>query len=185
MNNKVLLASSLIGILLIVVFIGYRSYTKSFSPEAVAVYQDSTLNVRIQYCRPAKKGRLIFGREKDNALVPYGKVWRTGANEATLITFSQDVIVAGEPIKAGTYSLWTIPGPAKWQLVINQETGQWGTEYNDGKDLMRIEIPIRINPAVTENFQIYFEKTPQGPNMILDWDQTEAVVPIRVGSEGV
>jgi hypothetical protein len=179
MNKKVLLASSVVGVLLIAAFVGYRSYTKTFSPEAVALYEGDSLTVRVQYCRPAKKGRLIFGREQDNALVPYDKVWRTGANEATLITFSRAVRVAGHPVKAGTYSLWTIPGPARWEIVLNQETGQWGTEYNDGMDLFRAQVPIRIDPSVTENFRIYFEETPTGPNLILDWDQTEAIIPIR------
>ncbi len=160
-------------------FFGYRGYTKSFSPAAVAEFGQNGLAIRIKYCRPAKKGRLIFGRETDQALVPYDKVWRTGANEATLITFASDVTVADTPVPAGTYSLWSIPGPAKWQLVLNHETGQWGTQYNDGMDFTRIEIPIRVNPQVTEDFKIFFEPKSYGTDLILNWDQTEAVVPIR------
>ncbi|GHB53733.1 DUF2911 domain-containing protein [Persicitalea jodogahamensis] len=180
MKKKVLLLSTaLLVILLAAAFIGYRSYTKSFSPEAVAEFNQNGLDIRVQYCRPAKKRRLIFGRESDNALVPYDKVWRTGANEATLITFANDVTVAETPVPSGTYSLWTVPGPAKWQLVINRETGQWGTQYNDGMDLTRIEIPIRINPRVTENFKIFFEQKPYGADLILNWDQTEAIAAIR------
>ena len=180
MKRRVILTIGIVvTILLAAAFFGYRSYTKSFSPEAVAEFDQNGLDVRVNYCRPAKKGRLIFGREGDNALVPYDKVWRTGANEATLITFSNDVEVAETPIPAGTYSLWSIPGPAKWQLVINRETGQWGTQYNDGMDLARIEVPIRVKPQVTEDFKIYFEPKPYGTDLILDWDQTEAVVPIQ------
>ncbi len=179
MNNKTILIGSLVLLSFFIIFLGYRRYTKLFSPEAVSLYQNNGLVIRVTYCRPAKKGRLIFGREKDNALVPYGKVWRTGANEATLITFVQDILVAGTPVKAGTYSLWTVPGPAKWEVILNKETGQWGTQYNDGMDIARVEVPIRINPDVSGDFEIYFEEAPDGPNMILDWDQTEVIVPIK------
>ncbi|MPR34652.1 DUF2911 domain-containing protein [Salmonirosea aquatica] len=179
MNKKILLVSGIGVLTLAALFIGYRQYTKSFSPEAVAEYQQGGLNVRVQYCRPARKGRLIFGREQDNALVPYDRVWRTGANEATLITFAENVRVANTPIEAGTYSLWTIPGQAQWQVVLNEETGQWGTQYNDGLDVARIEVPIRVHPKTVENFKIYFEDQPDGADMILSWAHTEAVVPIR------
>jgi hypothetical protein len=161
------------------VFVGLRRYTKSFSPEAVAEYNKDGLEVEVHYSRPSKKNRLIFGREQDNALVPYDKVWRTGANEATTIRFGQDVLFAGKPVKAGQYSLWTIPGPAKWKVILNREVGQWGTSYNDGQDLFRTEVNIRIKTKVAEMFAIYFEDQPEGPAMILQWDQTEVIVPIR------
>jgi len=179
MDKKILLAGS-IGVLVVAaLFVGYRTYTKSFSPEAVAEFEHEGLAVRVQYCRPAQRGRLIFGRAQDNALVPYGRVWRTGTNEATLITFSENVHIASTPIKAGTYSLWTIPGPARWQVVLNEETGQWGTQYNDGMDLARVEVPTRVEPKTVENFKIYFEDLPNGADMVLSWAHTEAVVPIR------
>lgn len=180
MKKKVLLVIAIFFVILAAAaLIGYRSYTKSFSPAAVAEFDQNGLDIRVEYCRPVKKGRLIFGRETDNALVPYDKVWRTGANEATLITFASDVTVADTPVPAGTYSLWSIPGPAKWQLVLNRETGQWGTQYNDGMDLARIEVPIRVNPQVTENFKVFFEPKPYGTDLILNWDQTEAIAAIR------
>ncbi|HEV7351468.1 DUF2911 domain-containing protein [Telluribacter sp.] len=174
--KKLLLLGIIVGV--VIAFISFRSYTKSFSPEAVAEYEQNGLQIRVNYSRPAKKSRLIFGREQDNALVPYDKVWRAGANEATIIQFNRDVTVAGELVKAGTYSLWTIPGPAKWKVVLNKETGQWGTDYNDGQDLMRQEVNIRIRPEVAELFTVYFEDQPRGVHMVLRWDQTEAIVPI-------
>lgn len=177
-KNSLLVLGIVLTLCSVVAFIGYRNYTKSFSPEAEAGFEQDGFKIRVTYCQPAKKGRLIFGREQDNALVPYNKVWRTGANESTGLTITKDIQIAGTPIKAGTYSLWTIPGPGTWQVVINEETGQWGTEYNDGKDLARIEVPIRIKTQVTENFTIYFEEKEKGTDMILSWDQTEAVVPI-------
>ncbi len=179
MNKKILHAGS-VGILAVAaLLIRYRSYTKSFSPEAVAEFEQDGFAVHVQYCRPAQKNRLIFGRQQDDALVPYGRVWRTGANEATRVTFSKSIRVADTPIEAGTYSLWSIPGPARWQIVLNQETGQWGTQYNDGLDVARVEVPIRVQPEAVENFKIYFEDKPDGAEMILSWAHTEAVVPIH------
>jgi len=179
MKRKTLLIGGISLVILIAAFVGLRGYTKSFSPEAVAEFDQNGLDINVQYCRPAKRGRLIFGRESDNALAPYDKVWRTGANEATLITFTNDVKVVDTPVPAGTYSLWSIPGPAKWQLILNRETGQWGTQYNDGMNLARIEVPIRINPQVTENFKVFFESKSYGADLILNWDQTEAIAAIR------
>lgn len=155
---------------------GLRKYTKSFSPEAVAETAINGVKVKVTYGKPSKKGRLIFGREQDKALLPYGKVWRTGANEATLIELPEDVIMGGKPVKAGTYSLFSVPGQSSWNIILNSETGQWGTEYNDGKNIMKVEVPIRIRPSVQEMFNIYFEEIPNGVNMVLSWDQTEALV---------
>jgi hypothetical protein len=148
---------------------GLRKYTKSFSPEAVAETAQNGVKIKVTYGKPSKKGRLIFGREQDKALLPYGKVWRTGANEATLIEFPEDVTLAGKPVKAGTYSLFSVPGQSNWNIILNSETGQWGTEYNDGKNVLKVEVPIRIRPSVQEIFNIYFEEIPNGVNMVLSW----------------
>nr|WP_295929378.1 DUF2911 domain-containing protein [uncultured Dyadobacter sp.] len=158
-------------------FWGVRKYTKSFSPEAVAETSQNGVKVKVMYGQPSKKGRLIFGREQDKALLPYGKVWRTGANEATLLEVREDVEMGGKLVKAGTYSLFSVPGQSAWKIILNSETGQWGTEYNDGRNIMNVEVPIRIRPSVQEIFKIYFEEIPNGANMVLSWDQTEALVP--------
>ncbi|TDE12436.1 DUF2911 domain-containing protein [Dyadobacter psychrotolerans] len=178
MKKPLLLIVSFV-LFLVVSFLVYKRYTKSFSPEASVVYDQRGLEIEVSYGRPAKKGRYIFGRQQDNALVPYEKVWRTGANEATIIDLPQNVIFAGKPVKAGQYSLWTVPGPGTWKVILNSETGQWGTEYNDGKDVFQCEVPIRIRSGIQQLFTIYFEEQPVGVNMILSWDQTEAVVSIK------
>ena len=170
----------IIGLLVVALagFFGVRKYTKSFSPEAVAETTNNGVNVKVTYSKPSKKGRLLFGREQDKALAPYDKVWRTGANEATLIEFGSGVAIAGKTIAPGTYSLYSVPGQSTWKIILNSETGQWGTEYNDGKDILRVEVPIRVRPTVQEQFTIYFEDIPGGVNMVLSWDQIEALVPI-------
>lgn len=176
MKKNLLLASVLLVIVLIAYF-GYRQYTRSLSPEAVAQTSENGVQIQVKYSRPSKKGRLLFGREEDKALLPYGKVWRTGANEATIIELGEGLHLAGKPVKAGTYSLYSVPGQSNWKIILNSETGQWGTEYNDGKDVLSVEVPIRIRPKVQELFNIYFENIPGGVNMVLSWDQTEALVP--------
>lgn len=178
MKKPLLLLFSILFLVLIV-FFGFRQYNRSLSPAANAEYHEGNLNVVVQYGRPAKKGRFIFGREQDNALLPYGKVWRTGANEATIIELKEDVMFAGKEVKAGKYSLWTVPGPGSWKVILNSQTGQWGTEYNDGKDLFKSDVQIRVRPHVQQIFTIYFENIPNGTNMILSWDQIEAIIPIQ------
>jgi hypothetical protein len=176
--QKIFRIVAVLIVILVAGFFGMRKYTKSFSPEDVATYHSQALNITVKYSQPSKKGRHLFGREADNALIPYGKVWRTGANEATVIEFKEDVNFAGKEVKAGAYSLWTIPGQATWKIILNAETGQWGTDYNDGKDLLKQPVPLRVSPKVRELFKIYFEEKSGGVNMILSWDQIEAIVPI-------
>jgi hypothetical protein len=178
--KKPLLIVLIILLILLIGFFGFKKYTKSSSPAAVAEYHQKGIDVEVTYSRPSKKKRFIFGREQDNALVPYGKVWRTGANEATLIKIDQVISFAGKPVQPGTYSLWTIPGQSSWKVILNKETGQWGTNYNDGQDFLKGEVPIRIRKKAEELFKIYFEEKPNGINMILSWDQTEAIVPIQL-----
>lgn len=177
--KKVFLITLCTILVLVISFFGFKSYTKSFSPETSAQYNKNGLNIQVNYSRPAKKGRYIFGREQDKALSPYGKVWRTGANEATVFEVKQGVSFAGKLIAAGKYSLWTVPGQGSWQVILNSETGQWGTEYNDGKNILKAEVSIRIRPNVQELFIIYFEEVAGGVNLVLNWDQTEAIIPIR------
>lgn len=178
--KKPFLIVSIILVILLIGFFGYRKYTRSSSPAAVAEYHQKGIDIEVTYSRPSKKKRFIFGREQDSALIPYGKVWRTGANEATLIKIEKSIIFAGKSVEPGTYSLWTIPGQSDWKVILNRETGQWGTDYNDGQDFLKGEVPIRISKKVEESFRIYFEEKPDGVNMILSWDQTEAIVPIQL-----
>ena len=159
--------------ILIAMYLGFKMYTKSFSPSSTANYSSDNLTVRVSYSRPAVKNRLIFG-----GLVPYEKVWRTGANEATLITFDNDVTFAGEKLKAGTYSLWTIPGTDTWQVIINDQTGQWGTNYDETQDVFRASVNAYEIPEKTELFTISFTDT-EDLHMLLTWDKTQVDIPIQ------
>ncbi|HSM52087.1 MAG TPA: DUF2911 domain-containing protein, partial [Thermoanaerobaculia bacterium] len=106
------------------------------SPKATVMQQVGLTDVTIAYARPGVKGRTIWGD-----LVPYGQVWRTGANEATTITFSTDVKVAGTAVPAGTYGLFTLPGEKEWTVILNKAAKQWGAyEYKPEEDLLRIPV---------------------------------------------
>jgi Protein of unknown function (DUF2911) len=161
-------------------FVFFRFYyTKSFSPSASEKFEKNGLVVTVDYCQPSKKDRLIFGEEKDKALVPYGKWWRTGANEATVIKFSKDVTIAGKPLKSGTYTLFTIPEKDNWTIIFNQEVGQWGLSYDEKKNIMTVPVPSMKADSSAEQFKITFDEKPDGGDMILQWDTTQVVVPIK------
>lgn len=161
-------------------------YTKSFSPEANAEYNQNGVKIHVFYNRPSKKGRLIFGSENDNALVPYNKVWRTGANEATIFETSKDLVVKGETLKAGTYSLWTVPGEQNWKVIFNSESGQWGVDFNGeanrdpAKDVLTVEVPSLTQDKEFEQFTISFEQVGEDLEFILLWDKTVVVVPLVI-----
>ncbi len=160
---------------LVALFFVLKSWTKSNSPEAVAEITTGDLTVKVEYCQPAVKNRVIFGE-----LVPYNVVWRTGANEATIIEFSRDVSIAGESLAAGKYSLWTIPTPDDWTIIINKQTGQWGTNYDESDDVLRVEVPSVQKSGVTELFTISMEQGSEEEILMnLNWDKTSVQVPIK------
>lgn len=130
--------------------------------------------VRVTYSRPLKNGREIFGK-----LVPYGQVWRTGANEATEIKFYQDVDFGGKKVKAGSYSLFTIPGEKEWTVILNSDLDYWGAyKYNQKNDVLRVPASVSSLSEPLENFSILFErKSDKQGVMKLAWDTTVAEVP--------
>ncbi len=133
--------------------------------------------VRVIYSRPQTNGREIFGK-----LVPYGKVWRTGANEATEIKFYQDVELAGKKVKAGIYSLFTIPGEKEWTIILNSDLDYWGAySYNPKNDVLRVTASASQLNTVIESFTIQFDtKGDQQGIMKLAWDKTLVEVPFTV-----
>jgi hypothetical protein len=120
------------------------------------------------------KGRKIYG-----GLVPYGEVWRAGANEATTFVTKANLKVEGKDVPVGSYTMFAIPGAEKWTLIISKKTGEWGTDYpGPGEDLARIEMKVSKLPEPIENFTIAFEKSGTGCVMQLDWETTRASVAI-------
>lgn len=147
------------------------------SPNAAVSQTIGTTEVRLTYGRPSVNDRTIFS---DDGLVPYGEVWRTGANEATTISFSSDVTVQGEPLSAGTYSLYTIPGEDTWTIIFNDVANQWGTEYNKSEDVLRVEAsPESASPREMMAFS-FEDVTETSGTCVLHWADVRVPFEIQV-----
>lgn len=131
--------------------------------------------ITIEYGRPFVKGRKIYG-----GLVPYDKVWRTGANEATTFVTEKDIDLGGTKIPQGSYTLFSLPSEAGWKLIINKQTGQWGTDYDQSQDLTRIDAKKEALPQPVEQFTISFEPASADSTVLrLDWESTRVSVPVK------
>ncbi|HEX6983071.1 MAG TPA: DUF2911 domain-containing protein [Balneolaceae bacterium] len=149
------------------------------SPIAIAniTHQPTDTYVKVVYGQPYKRGRDIFG-----GLEPYGEVWRTGANEATELTTTSDILFAGKELEAGTYALFTIPRENEpWTVILNNELGQWGAfEYDPQFDVLRVDVPATQTQAVTEAFTIHFSDIKEdSTSIIMAWDKTKVMIPVE------
>jgi hypothetical protein len=143
-------------------------------------------SVTIDYSSPRAKGRKIYGEPPDSAtptaavpIVPYGKVWRAGANEATTFVTTADLTVGGTSVPAGSYTIFTVPNADKWQLVISKKTGEWGTAYpGPAEDLARIDMKVSKLPSPLESFTIAFDQSGGACTLRMDWETTRASVNI-------
>jgi len=145
----------------------------SISPRAAEEIAVGTGKMRVEYGRPFVKGRKVFG-----GLAPWGKVWRTGANAATTLTADVDVTIGGVALPKGTYTLYTLPGEREWLLIVNRQTGQWGTEYDPRLDLARIPMKSFARPDHLEAMTISFlpEDAFRG-TLRISWEKRTLAVP--------
>ncbi len=141
---------------------------KPLSPPAKAEATIDGKNITINYSAPSKRDRAIMG-----ALVPYGKVWRTGANAATTLTTTTNVMIGNLNVPAGSYTLFTIPDEKEWTLIVNKQTGQWGTNYDEKQDLGRVKMKVTRLDKPVEQFAIAVDK-----NVTMSWENTQASVPV-------
>lgn len=145
------------------------------SPLAIASVRYKDHYVKITYSQPQRHNRKIFGE-----LVPFGKVWRTGANEATEITTTQDILFGPEVLNAGTYSVFTIPEKDQWTIIINADVGLWGAyNYNAEKDIRRFVVPVQDTDEAYEAFTIRFDQQNELANLLMIWDRTKVSIPIE------
>lgn len=129
--------------------------------------------IQIEYGRPRVRGRTIMG-----GVVPWGEVWRTGANAATGFTTSADLLLGGAGIPAGTYTLYSLPRPDGAELIVNRQTGQWGTEYDSSLDLVRVPLTRRTLALPVEEFTIAIDSAGGGARLRFAWERTEWTVPL-------
>ncbi|WP_339651594.1 DUF2911 domain-containing protein [uncultured Maribacter sp.] len=181
----------LIGIAVLIAFIYFiaipyiHNEAKKFSPEKTATLDLEGSLLEIYYSSPSKKGRTIFGE-----LVPYGKIWRTGANEPTTFTTTQQIKIIDKTLPAGRYSLWTIPNKDSWKVIFNTEIPEWGVTRIDGNqttheskhDYLTIEVPAKKLVEPVEDLSINFEDIENNNksqnHLSLAWDTTKIMVPI-------
>lgn len=144
--------------------------------DTVELALSSGRRIYVDYGRPSMRGRRIMG-----GLVPYGRVWRTGANAATTLVTDVDLDVNGTRVPRGTYTLYTIPTASGWTLIVNRQTGQWGTQYEPARDFARIPMRVTTLREPVEQFTISLEqgRTAQG-TLALTWENTRAWVPFRL-----
>jgi hypothetical protein len=158
-----------------VLFILAGCQAKRVSPSASAscdLGADKT--IRTVYSSPRMNGRKIYG-----SLVPFGQVWRTGANEATTFVTAGPLVVGGKLVPAGSYTIFTIPTAGKWTLIVNKKTGEWGIPYKyESDELARIDMSTTKLSSPAENFVISYEKAETGCKMNIDWETTRASVDI-------
>jgi Protein of unknown function (DUF2911) len=131
--------------------------------------------IHVDYSSPRAKGRKIFGE-----VVPFGKVWRTGANEATSFKTDADLVADRVTVPAGSYTIFTLPSENGWKLIINKQTGQWGTVYDEKQDLARIEMKKQATSRPIENFTIAFDLLAENTcRMRVEWENTRASVDFK------
>lgn len=149
-------------------------YPPNFSMNVSVQGKPGKLIARVIYSRPQMKGRKVFGQ-----LVPFGKVWRLGANQATELDVYSPVTIGGHQVAAGRYTLYAIPETDHWTLVLNAQTDTWGAfGYKEAKDVLRTSVPVDKLDDPVDAFTMVFEKADSGANLVMAWENTEVKLPI-------
>ncbi|WP_040251277.1 DUF2911 domain-containing protein [Psychroserpens mesophilus] len=180
--KRLLIALSIVAIgLFIYSYFVEDIFSKRLSPKDTVEFKLNDLKLEVFYNRPSKKGREIFG-----ALVPYDKVWRTGANEATTFETNKNLMVDGIYIPTGKYSIWTVPNDSVWKVMFNTKQYPWGVDeqmqplWDPNYDIMEIDVPVEALDKVVEQFTIAFDNSTDDLKLTMAWDKTKIAVPLVV-----
>lgn len=180
MHRRTMLAALLSCAALAGLAFGQGRMKSKPNAQSPAQQTEVTINgakIMIEYNAPSVRGRKIFGEHE-----PYGKVWRTGADAATTLTTSADLTIGSLKVPKGVYSLYTVPGANSWELIVNKQTGQWGTEYDKGQDLGRVPLKVSKTPSLVEQMQIELKAAGKNQGMLaIRWENTEASTNFTVG----
>jgi Protein of unknown function (DUF2911) len=175
MQNKALAIGTSLLCLVMAAASQQQDKSKRPSPPAKAEVVLKGKTITIDYSRPFAKGRKVIG-----GIVPFDQVWRTGANEATTFTTPIDLMAGDAKIPAGTYTLYSLPSANGWKLIINKQTGQWGTDYDQKQDLARVDMLVSKTSQPVEQFTISFEKKgDDAATLLLQWENTSASVAVK------
>jgi len=177
----IILSIAAIGLFLYLYFVE-NVFEKRLSPKDTVEFKLNDLKLKVFYNRPYKRGRVIFG-----GLVPYGQVWRTGANEATTFSTNQDLRVMGFLVPKGKYTLWTVPKDSVWKVMFNTKEYPWGIDrgtmkpmWDPNYDLLELQIPVQKLDTVVEQFTIGFDKTNDNLELTMVWDKTKIAIPLTI-----
>lgn len=179
MKKKILIAVAVLVVFLVAALIYLNNRNRTLSPPGSASLTNGDLIVSIQYSRPFVRNRIIFGSKEQDALQPYGQYWRLGANESTEITFNKNVSFNGTSVTAGTYRIYTIPGPETFELILNSELGVWGWfDPNPEKDVLKTNVSVeKISPPI-EQFTISMLAVGDTTNVNFEWEKVRLSVPV-------
>jgi hypothetical protein len=169
-----------LGLLLYSVFVE-NIFAPRLSPKDSAKLELNDLNLKVEYNRPSKREREVFG-----ALVPFNEVWRTGANEATTFETNKDLMIDGALLKKGKYTIWTVPMEKVWRVMFNTKQYKWGVNekmepmWDPNFDAIEIEVPTQELDDTVEKFTIAFDNSTGNLKLTLAWDRTLIAIPIQV-----
>jgi hypothetical protein len=182
MKKNILIGTGVVFLLIIIWMVYALFIATPVSPPATAYFNEGGLEITVDYSQPSKKGRLIFGEENEGALQPYGQYWRLGANAPTEITFNQDVTFGGEPINAGRYRMYAIPGKDTFKIVLNSETNVFfgASEPDPELDVVTVNAPVQQPSAEVETFTIDINSSGNGASITFSWDHTLFTVPVAL-----
>lgn len=158
-------------------FLGFSQFSvPTASPRQKVEQQFSMTKISLDYSRPGVKGRKVFGE-----LVPYGKVWRAGANSATKITFEQNVNFGGKDLMAGTYGLFIVPTEKEWKVILNKDSQQWGAyTYDEKLNVVEVTVPVQKLSEKQEWFEISLNPIDvHSTDLVFKWDTTKVAVTVK------
>ncbi|MEQ8239047.1 MAG: DUF2911 domain-containing protein [Cyclobacteriaceae bacterium] len=177
--KKLLIILGVVIVLVVAAFLYLNNRTRTLSPSENVELTNGKLDISLSYSRPSVRGRVVFGPEDQDALQPYGKYWRLGANESTEITFGTDILFNGKHVSHGTYRMYAIPGESTFTIGLNTQVGEWGYFAPDySLDVVTIEVPV-LNNDFTEQHTISLK--PQGENgidIIVAFEKVKLVIPV-------
>ncbi|ARV08973.1 hypothetical protein BTO05_04745 [Winogradskyella sp. PC-19] len=180
----IFLSIATVALLLYSVFVE-NIFSPPLSPKDSAAIELNDLKLEVEYNRPSKREREIFG-----ALVPFDQVWRTGANEATTFSSNKDLVIQGMLLPKGKYTLWTVPMENSWKVMFNSGQYKWGVDekmepmWDPNYDVIELEVPTEKVDGTVEKFTIAFDNTTGNLKLTLAWDATKIEVPIQEASLG-
>lgn len=182
-GRRILMGVGVVVMLLGATFMYLNYQNRSKSPPGNIELTNGSLTVAISYSRPSVKGRLIFGEATDGALQPWGQYWRLGANEPTSLTINQDVLFNGEPLSAGTYQLYAVPGISSFKIGVNTEERMWGySEPNYAADLFTTEVPVIANTSVEQHTISLQSVDNETVTIIVEFSDVRLEIPVTIAN---